>query len=101
VEIGKPRRQRFSLGIGDARGQEGVIGRREPLADGDELVDGLPFGEHHFGLAEAKGPVMVDPRELEVFGGKMGETAERLRCRDAAVCQILKKRIQPGAVHAA
>jgi hypothetical protein len=31
----------------------------------------------------------------------MGEAAERLRCRDAAVCQILKKGIQPGAVHAA
>jgi hypothetical protein len=31
----------------------------------------------------------------------MREAAERLRGRDAAVSKILKKGIQPGAVHAA
>src|SRR4030095_16737665 len=46
-------------------------------------------------------PVVVQPGELELFGGKMDEPLEGVARRDRAGGDLRKERFQPRAVHAA
>ena len=100
LEPGEFRTERLRLFGAGAGAEEGAVHRGEPLADRHRLIDRLSGGKHHFRLSLAERPVMVQPGEFEIFGGKVGKPVERPGGGEDTGGNLSEQGFQAGPVHA-
>lgn len=94
------RRERCRCGFRRTGTEERIVRLGEPLADGYDLLIGLPGAEHDLGMALPQRPMVIDGGKRKALGRKMAQSIEGGRRRQSAGRDIGEEPLELVARHA-